>query len=236
MSDEDTNRLSTFIHNETLSIQRSTRRTIVFGGVLALLIAGYMGFVIFMLKGFLEPQALAMVVADQVAETLPDVINSAELTLRAKAPELANQITDSFMQAIPKMAETGKQEIDLAYQERIPYINEEFKNIVRDYIEDNSEELVAFTETHSAEAFAQYFTEQMMVELGVQLEQRLNDSHARTSNLKYFSNNLTYSLLAMNTTLDEFLHQDINQLTRQERLQRRILARLVQSAHESAAE
>lgn len=225
-----------FLHNETIRIQKKTKLIYRVGMVFMLIVAGYMGFILWMVKGFLEPQTLAIIVGEQIEAVIPEIIESAESNLTEQAPHIATKVSMSFIQGVPRVSASGQELIDSVHQEQIPFISREFTGIVEDYIDEHSLQLQLFAEEHQNSDFADYFTESMMTEFTEQLDNRIKDVYQRENGIEYFNQNLLYSLLAIETTLDEILATPPAELSHHQKLQKRILARLVATAYEHGEE
>jgi len=224
MSDEK--KLIDFMRAEIARTRKGVGQTYLFGIIAAVLVAGYMTFILVMVKQATDGSFLATAVRVQVEEAVPDMIKSGELALAEKASTTANRISHEFMALVPRLINTGKQKIDLAYEDQIPYLSEEFSDMVKSYIKANEAELKEFAAQHDSEEFAKEFTRQMMDEFAVQIDARMKDATGGEG-LSYFNESLLQSLIAMDTTLDELINTPEAQLTQRQRLQRRILARMV---------
>ncbi|GHB99185.1 hypothetical protein [Cerasicoccus arenae] len=224
MSDEK--KLIDFMREEIARTRKGVGHTYLFGIIAAVLVAGYMAFILSMVKQATDGEFLAIAVRQQVEQAVPDMIHSGEMTLAKNASISANKVSNRFKQLVPKFAATGKEKIDMSYQDQIPYLSEEFNDMVRLYIKSNEVELREFANQHDSQEFAEEFTRQMMAEFALQIDIRMKDATGGNG-LNYFNENLLQSLVAMDTTLGELLNKPEDQLTQRERLQRRILARMV---------
>jgi len=236
MSDENNEtKLIEFMRSEIERTQKGVGQTYLFGIIIAVLIAGYMTFVLSMVRQATNGEFLAIAVRQQIEAAAPEMIASGEESLGAQAAVFANDLSDRFLEIVPEIAQVGKESIDSAYQDGVPYISEEFSEMVRLYIRANEAEIREFADTHDSKEFAQEFTREMMDEFARQMDTRMEEA-TDGEGLAYFNENLATSLLAIDTTLDELLAKSPDELTRRERLQRRILARLVLTVTESNAD
>jgi len=227
----DDKKLEDFMRSEIERTRKGIGTTYIFGGIVAILIALYMTFILNMLKEATNGQFLAIAVRQQIEAAAPEMISSGEEALAAEAAVLANNLSNRFLEIIPELAQTGKESIDATYSEVIPYVADEVSAIVRDYIRFNEAEIREFADSHSIEQFAREFTRQVMDEFATQMDKRMKETTGGEG-LAYFNDNLLVSLQAMDGTLEELLETPADQLTRRERLQRRILARLVTTVTE----
>lgn len=232
MSENETELLKQFIREETERARKGTRATYLFGALAALCIGAYMGFILHMEKTFLEPENLAYVIRLQAEAAIPSIIQDTENAIVAQAENGANQISDRFLTLVPRMTAAGMEQIDMAYSDQIPYLSEEFAAIVREYIDQHGPALASFAAEHNSEEFADFFTREMMAELHRQLDAHLQESYEGRS-LTYFKESITYTIMAMDQTVDQLLERNPEEMNRRERLQRRLLARLVALAIQS---
>lgn len=219
-------KLIDFMREEISRTRKGVGQTYLFGILAAVLVAGYMAFILYMVKQATNGEYLAIAVRNQIEMAAPEMIASGEETLTEQASIIANDFSRRFFSIVPEISATGKETIDASYQDAIPYVSEEFSEMVRLYIKANEAELKEFAESNTSKAFAKEFTAQMMDEFTKQMDARMRDA-TDGEGLSYFNENLLTSLVAMDTTLDELLSKPTDELNQRERLQRRILARLV---------
>lgn len=219
-------KLIDFMREEIARTRKGVGQTYIFGIVAAVLVSGYMAFILTMVKQATDGQFLAIAVRQQVEAAVPEMIRSGEMALADNAKISANKLSNRFIELVPELAATGKEKIDMAYEDHIPYLSEEFSDMVKAYIESNKEELKEFAAQHDSEEFAEEFTNQMMAEFAAQIDNRMREATGGEG-ITYFNENLLQSLVAMDTTLEELMSKPEDQLNQRERLQRRILARMV---------
>lgn len=224
MSDEK--KLIDFMRAEISRTRKGVGHTYLFGIIAAVLVAGYMTFILVMVKQATDGVLLAGAIRGQVEEAVPQMIVDGELALADSADDTVKKISNKFKRLVPRIVETGKEKIDVAYEDHIPYLSEEFSDMVKSYIQANKVELQEFASQHDSEEFAEEFTRQMMAEFSKQIDVRIKDATGGEG-LSYFNENLLQSLVAMDTTLAELLAKPESELNQRERLQRRILARMV---------
>lgn len=230
----DDKKLIDFMRAEIARTRKGVQTTYLFGFIAAVLVGGYMAFILSMVSEATDGQFLATAVRNQVEAAVPGMIDSGEVALAEKASVMANDLSQRFIAMVPELAEAGREQIDASYEDHIPYLSEEFSAIVREYIQANQAELVAFAEQHTSEEFAQEFTRQMMGEFARQIDARMRD-HTDGDGLAYFNENLLNSLVAMDDKLNELLAKPVDQLDQRERLQRRVLARMVAAVAQAQA-
>ncbi|WP_309386293.1 hypothetical protein [Cerasicoccus frondis] len=219
-------KLIDFMREEISRTRKGVGQTYLFGIIAAVLVSGYMAFILTMVKQATDGEFLAIAVRQQVEAAVPDMIRNGEMALADNAPKAAMQVSNRFLKLVPQFAETGKEKIDMAYEDHIPYLSEEFADMVKSYILSNQEELKEFAAQHDSEEFAEEFTRQMMGEMAIQIDIRMREATGGEG-VNYFNENLLQSLVAMDTKLEELINTPESELTQRERLQRRILARMV---------
>ncbi|WOO43064.1 hypothetical protein [Rubellicoccus peritrichatus] len=233
MSEDENQKLIEFVEEQTKKAQRGVKTTYVLGIIAAVLIGGYLSFILYMERTFLNPQNLAYLIRLETEAAMPQLIRDTEDALVEKARSGAQSLSDEFIELVPRIAAAGKEQIDIAYQEQIPFLSEEFSLIVEEYIDQNGEELAAFAEEHSSQEFANYFTAEMMDELHRQLDTRMAQEYEGRG-VAYFKENIVDAMVAMDYTVSDLLTKNPEDMNRRERLQRRLLARLVTSAIDSS--
>lgn len=224
MSEEK--KLIDFMRAEISRTRNGVGQTYLYGTIAAVLVAAYMTFILVMVKEATNGTFLAAAVRVQVEEAVPEMIRSGEFALADKAKLTANRVSNEFKRLVPRFIETGKEKIDMAYEDQIPYLSEEFQDMVKSYIQSHRTELAEFADQHDSEEFAEEFTRQMMAEFALQIDARMKEATGGDG-LAYFNENLLQSLVAMDTTLDELVNTPEADLSQRQRLQRRILARMV---------
>ena len=223
---EENEKLRAYLATELTRARRGVTMTYTLGIVASLLLAGYMGWVLsFLNQNVLEPKSLAGLIGLQAQEKLPEIIDNTEAKLIDGADEFANTLSKRFVNTVPKIRQTGEQQIRRTYEELIPGLSAEFSDIVRTYIRENAVELEAFADDHSSAEFADFFTDAMIEELTTQLDIHLRREY-EGRDIEYFHENINLSLRAMNETLRDLIEADPETLDRRQRLQRRLLARL----------
>lgn len=219
-------KLIDFMRAEIARTRKGVGQTYLYGIIAAVLVSGYMAFILAMVKEATDGEFLAIAVRQQIEDAVPKMIQSGELALAEKASTTANKTSNRFMNLVPRLAETGKEKIDMSYEDHIPYLSEEFADMTRSFVLSNQQELTEFADQHNSKEFAEAFTDQMMGEFATQIDVRMKETTGGEG-LSYFNENLLQSLVAMDTTLQELLAKSEEELTQRERLQRRILARMV---------
>ncbi|MEM9227184.1 MAG: hypothetical protein AAGA45_04370, partial [Verrucomicrobiota bacterium] len=190
-----------------------------------------MAFILYMIQFTMEPKNLAIFIGNQIEDNGPQMIRNAETAMSDRAVDVAEGFSDRFIALVPEIAEAGREQITLLHTDLLPYISDEFSFMVTEYIDMNADELKAFAEANSSEDFALYFTESMMEELTEQLDARMLQNYGK--GLEYMDVNILDSLRSINMTVSHLADAKPGELNEREQLQRKILARLVNSVVEA---
>jgi len=228
MTDENTKDseslgLAEFLKQEADSLDKVTRRTWIIGAMVGLFLIGYLYFALFMLQFFLNPKNAALMISTQVQENAPEFLFQTEQALRKKAPELAHEMSATFISSIPKLRFKAQEQIVTVYREMIPYLSLEFQRMIREYVAENSGLLRELVAEKDFDASASRFTAELVEQLGARLNETLEEDYGGR-NLKYMNENLLTSIQAMDQHLAHLMEVDSAHLGRQELLQKQILA------------
>ncbi len=222
---DDAIRLAEHLRTEIRRARRGVIMTYSLGIFASLAMAIYMGFILFSVKTALEPTTLALVITDTAGERIPAMIEMTETALIENADDFADDLSSQFLELVPRLSEEGQRALEFAHSETIPEFRSHIEAYIKDYISENEEELRAFAEEHDNEQFAQFVVEAVIQETERELNNLLSAQY-EGRDVDYFHENLSLSLMAMNEALSELLNKEPDELTRREKLQRNILARL----------
>ncbi|MGF1451013.1 MAG: hypothetical protein ACFB21_02930 [Opitutales bacterium] len=236
LSTEQTTRLVTFLQDEIKKAKRGVTMTYSFGLIVCLILGGYMAWALYNLnQTVLDPEQLAMFIGDSAEEQVPGLVSELENYLIDTADDQAEELSNRFLELAPQIFAAARNQIDATYQEDLPLISAEFSTIIREYLRENEEALKAFAEANSNEEFAEFFISELMAELETQLNAWMAEEF-EGRDLSYVQENIRLAMMAMNEKLEELIEKPVEELTRQERMQRRILAHLYLTAVKAAAE
>lgn len=221
-------KMEVFIREEILTIKRDTRQTYWVGLIFAVALAVYMGVILKMVREFTDPTLIAQNLSFHIERYVPELLKEAETQLIAQAPVMADNVSNTFIETVPKLRVFAEEQIKTVQADFIPYLSSEFQDIIRSYFVDNGAELEAFAVEHkdNPEAAANMFVAAMLDELAVELGNRLEiEADGRDAN--YFKHNLLYSLESIDAHLEQ-LTGDSAVMDHRHQLQRKIIAALVQ--------
>ena len=229
----DSEKLDKFLREEVDRINRATRWIWIVGGFFAIIMIIYMSAILHMARTFLDPENAAWAIAEQMQSNTPQFLDQIEVSLKLKAPEIANHVTETFLKSVPELRRVAEDQINFTYEEMIPHLSVEFQNMIKAYIADNGEIIREFAQNHNNHEFADFFTEEMLSLLGEHLNETLYDDYSGRD-FEYIQENCLYALLSMNEHLGQLLSDDPALMDRRELLQRRILAALTQRLLEAS--
>lgn len=213
----------TFLKEEISKIEKETKFIWGSGILLLVFVIGYLFFLFQMTAFITKPENAAILVANSVKENLPEFINQTEQTLNHRAPIIARETSDTFLEMIPRLRETAEVQIDFTHKEMIPQLSWEFQQILSNYIRDHEKEIRAFAGKDSRGDFPQNFVDELMGQFGEYLDDEMAESYGGRD-LEYLKENSLLALQSMNEFLVELKDSPPNSLERKERLQRKILA------------
>ena len=230
MSTDDSSKpaesIEQFLREEIEKTERARRIISYGGGAFVLFLIGYFSFMLFMVTTFLDPENAAYAISSQVEATVPKFLSDTQQALVAKAPVLAEEVTAMFFRVIPELRKVAETQIDFTHQDMIPQLSDGFSAIISNYVKDNSQTLKAFADDHDTEAFAEFFTSELLNSFGKYLDQEMR-SEFEGRDMSYFTENSLVALQAMNAHLSDLIAADASELDRKSRLQRRILSAVV---------
>ena len=227
--------LPEFLEDEIREIEKTTRKSWIGGAIFGIFLISYLTFAMFMLRTFLDPANAVLVIIDQVEQNAPEFLFQTEQALRHQAPLLAEEMSATFLAAIPKFRRMAQEQLAHAHRELIPYVSWEFQMMLRTYIKENSQIIEELVGEDDIEAFAQRFTDELIDQLGQRLDETLEEDFGGR-NLAFVTDNLLLALKSMDEHLAFLVESNPTDLGHKELLQRRILAVLTRRVIEGAAE
>ena len=217
-----------FLQEETNKLNRSSKRTYLVSVILAVILTGYLGFIYTSFSRMMDPEELSPILINQGQAILEDVIDTYEGELKDQAPVLADEFSRRINDdVIPSVGLLARTQIDLIHESMIPFISTEFVSFFEAYFAQHSEELQMLASLAEEEG-AHVFVDGMWAEFTTNVDQVFRASHPEQAGIPEFQEKIDVTLLAMEDTLENLLSQEIEELTRRERLQRQLLAHLVQ--------
>lgn len=234
MDDEtktEENELKQFLNEEIDRNKKAIRTTGIVGLIVILLVACYMFGTVILVRSMLEPMTAARMIGEQIELNLPSVLNETEQALQLHAPVLANTLSQSVMDALPKVRREAEKQIDSSYQELLPLIRQEMLSTFHTYVNDHREEITDYYETQKSPDFAKFFVDEVISEMTGSLNRELRQD-SRGRDLVHVQVASLNALKEVNEELSRLLQMKPEEMTRSERLQRRLIVTWIQALDE----
>jgi len=228
---EKLQKLTDFIEDRIARGQKALRLTWAIGLVLLALVTGYMAGVVWLVRGMLEPRTAAAMIANHAEANLPAVLEGTEAALMAEGPAVADALSRQILGAMPALREDAEFQIDTAYREMLPLLREEIRSTVRVHAEVYKDELVDYYRTHTQPDFPKTFIDRIAADVAAAIDSRLRKA-APGKGLEHVEDRVMRVLDEMNAQLGMLLTKKTGQMTRSERLQRRLIVSWVQALNE----
>ena len=213
----------TFVKEEIEKIEKETKFIWGSGVLIMVLVIGYLFFLFQMTAFITKPENAAILVANSVKDNLPEFLDQTEQTLTHRAPIIARETSDTFLEMIPRLREAAETQIDFTHKEMIPQLSWEFQQILSNYIRDHEKEIRTFAAQDHRGDFPKNFVEELMGQFGQYLDQEMSEKYGGRD-MDYLKENSLLALQAMNEFLVDLKETPSSGLERKERLQRKILA------------
>ena len=209
--------------------ERSAKRIWILGGLLIFIVTGYMSWVISSVRStFLEPQALTDVILGGIDESVPQYLEDAKVYLDQQAPLLAEEVRLRIFDLFPEVRVQGEHAIDLAY-DMIPVLQGEIEGAIEAHVALHGEEIKAFYASHDHMRAADEVLESVMEAVMDKLDQSLREHTGRNEGLLEIKMASLESLQNINVQLVGLLKKKPHEMSRQERIQRRLIVTWMQA-------
>ena len=110
MSDE-INKVHEAIEADLAAERAANQKSMIIGGVAALLVGGYLAFLHGQISRFLEPEELALAASGAAVDAAPDVEAQLRVLVVDGAPDIARSLSNSVVEAIPTYRATLEDEM-----------------------------------------------------------------------------------------------------------------------------
>lgn len=218
----DTMELRNFLKQQITANKKSTKVTWLVGIVLALIVVCYMSGLLYLVRGILVPATAARMIAQSIEGNIPAMMSDLETSIKGQAAPLADTCSKKAMAYLPKLREEAEYQIDLTYQQWLPLLREEIRSTVHAYVVEHKDELKEIYATQKEPGFAKAFVDDMADKLVSDLNSRLcaeqsghDLNYVRKASLNY--------LMDINVQLSNLIKMKASEMTRSERLQRRMI-------------
>ena len=219
--------LDAFVEEQIAGNRRATKLTWIVGAVLILLVGCYMSGLVLLVRGMLVPMTAARMIAQSVEQGLPAILGETERSLHDQAVPLANALSDRLIIMLPELRKKGQEQIDLACDQWLPLLREEIRSVVQAYMLEHEAEFRLVYESQKEEGFADVFVDQLVKEVAASLQaELLQDGKGR--GLDYVGTMAMGALNDINGELSRLLNLSGDEMTRSDRLQRRLIVAWMQ--------
>jgi len=227
MTDEN---YASFLESETARMSKAARTTWIVGGIIIVFLFLYFSFILTMAKTFTEPENAAFLVADNVKTNFPSFMETTEALIAERSVYLAEDLSSTFIASVPTLREEAEAQMDLAHTEMIPFVSDEFQEMLTAYIMQHSAEIRILAEEGGSE-FTDEFVAGVMDEFGNYMNEQMEESFFGRD-LNFVKDNTLIALQAMNAYLDELMALDPSEMNRIQALQKQLLATITRKVIE----
>ncbi len=118
--------------------------TVIGGIILLIIVMFYFSYIKSLIKEVMEPRGLMLYARDQIQKYLPQISKDLEISLKAKAPEVAKLSNEKIQEFIPKGRIYLEKEFIAKTNEALDQFVKEFDKLVTDAVEQNRTVIVGF--------------------------------------------------------------------------------------------
>lgn len=225
------NGLESFIQEQTARNFRAARLTWTVGLLFVLFLATYLGGVIYLVHGILEPHTTARMIVRNVEADLPAFMQELEVSLRGEAAPLAADAGKAILDAMPQARIAAQAQIDRAYTDILPALRDDARGAIHDYVVAHEAQIREVVAAHKEKEFAQSFVANLTHDVARDLGKQLaTETHG--ASLDYIRMASLDALKDINAQIAALVTKKAEEMTRGERLQRRLIVSLAQGLDE----
>lgn len=222
-SEAVSNEVVAFLKSEAEKNEKAARATWMFGGLIVLVIAGYMTWMVQNVRSLiLDPEDLAAVIVTSLDDNLPGMMEDAESYLASQAPVLANGLKTELVRVMASSRKGVQGEIDSIYR-MIPDMSGQLADMVRGKGAEFSSDIRQMVKSHEDnEKFAEHVVDAIMSDLGQFVDEEFVGLGGQRGVGTLKADSLE-SLKRVNSSLVNLVNKRPSSLSRSEQLQRRLL-------------
>ena len=143
-----------FLEQEIQSCKKKTKMSVIFGGVILVVVFGYFSWLLsFVRNELLNPQALATVTVGIAEDNIPGYMAELEQEIKNQAPGVSKQVIDQIKSVFPAFRLMVQAEFEDSAK-LLPVLRNETQDAVRTYVRDNASEIQKLFEAHQEKEFA----------------------------------------------------------------------------------
>jgi hypothetical protein len=215
--------LVAFLDKQIARKRRATKLIWIWGIVVFALVTCYMSAVVITVRTMLEPHCAAAMIANSVRENLPTLMAQTEATLQANAPTVADQSSRFLTETVfPAVRGHAEEMIDNTVDESLPLLEKEMTETLRAYIEMHEQEIAEMREAHEDRELADAFVSNLLIDLRGSLDHHIRNE-APGADITHIQTQSLTGLQEVRDQLKALLEMETDNMTREERLQRRII-------------
>lgn len=218
-----TDNLAEFIAAETRENLKAARLTWIVGLVIMALVTCYMSGLLLLLRSMLDPQISANMIRQQVeGQAVPALLSSLEDSLKAQAPTVANALSKGIMSSFRALRAEAEDQIKVTHHQLLPLMKEEIRTQITGYVAENEAELKQIYTDQKVEGFSKIYIDHLTKQLTTDIEAHI----AQQSNLDGLQGVEAKTLAYLEDVqggLDSVMSKPDAELSRSERLQRRLI-------------
>lgn len=223
--------LANLIVQETARNRKAARMTWILGLVFVAILTAYMTGLLYLVRGILEPTTAARMIAQKVEADIPALMRDLEQQLRHEATPLANEFSRQIMSCMPQVRLAAQDQIDRTYQEWLPVMRDEMAQAIHSYVVAHRKDLEALYAAQKEPGFAKVFVDDLTAQIVAELNRHLRENGSQ-HDLVYVHDVSLNVMKDINRQLTMLMTRKAEEMTRSERLQRRLIVSWVQVLNE----
>lgn len=131
------------IKTERGSVSASLKVSLVFYGLMVVIVLGYTSYVTSKFEEMATPSTVAALVAEQMQSRVPSIREYLVKNTKAKAPEWAAKVVDYSGEIVPQIEAMAKNGIDSATESMMTEIKAQYMPQLQDYLQNNLDRVFA---------------------------------------------------------------------------------------------
>ncbi len=218
--------LASFLKEQVESNTRKVRNTWVIGAVVVLLVVGYMSFLLWMVRGYLDPWTAAHTVASLAERNVPIVLSQVENSLRAQAPQVVDDMCKQAKACLPELRIQAEKQIDAIHESVLPGMGLQLAECLEEAIQEHKGDIAEFVKTHKDADAVKYFIDTIASDVVKSLDDVLQ-METPGMGVNYFQAAMITGLQETKAKLVALSAKKDSEMSRVEALQKKVLITLV---------
>lgn len=121
--------------------QSASKRSLIAGIVVILVVIGYLSWIAVMVKDLLTPEGLTIIMRQRAAQAIPAASQEIKQTLKTNAPKYADMMEKRMLEMLPVLRETAEKNIYKLTESLLATFDEKTTLTVNRFIDENQKEL-----------------------------------------------------------------------------------------------